>query len=272
MPSVITNGLRLHYEMRGDGPAILGIHGTPSSALLWEDAAEQLATLGRCITYDRRGFHRSERPEPFESVNLSDQVDDAVGLLAALTAAPAVIIGRSTGGLIALELARRAPATVTALVLLEPALFTVDPEADEWARRLRTRVLEAAAADPAAAAEAVIREALGDEVWDAIPPALAELFASTSPAVLAEIRGRGLDLSDDPLELGTTELGRIDQPTLLVSAVDSPRVLRRINERLAERLPHAQSALVEGGHVINPASPVVLEFVSRHLGEPRRPT
>jgi pimeloyl-ACP methyl ester carboxylesterase len=44
--------------------------------------------------------------------------------------------GRSTGGEIALELAHRFPDRVNALVLLEPAVFTVDPEAREWADRV----------------------------------------------------------------------------------------------------------------------------------------
>jgi len=50
---------------------------------------------------------RSGRPEPFETVDLSDHVDDAAALLVALSATPAVVIGRSTGGEMAL--APRAP-------------------------------------------------------------------------------------------------------------------------------------------------------------------
>jgi pimeloyl-ACP methyl ester carboxylesterase len=42
-------------------------------------------------------------------VDLSDHVEDAAGLLDALSAAPAVVVARSTGGEIALELARRFP-------------------------------------------------------------------------------------------------------------------------------------------------------------------
>lgn len=126
--------------MHGEGDAILGIHGTPSSALLSVDAARELADRGRCIIYDRRGFFRSERPEPFDTMDLGDHVDDASALLDALGATPAVVVGRSTGGEIALELAHRCPDRVKALVLLEPAVFAVDPAAIAWAGRLRLRV------------------------------------------------------------------------------------------------------------------------------------
>ena len=48
------NGIRLHYEESGAGAPILCIHGGGSSALVWSDASERLARLGRVIAYDRR--------------------------------------------------------------------------------------------------------------------------------------------------------------------------------------------------------------------------
>jgi pimeloyl-ACP methyl ester carboxylesterase len=263
MPTVSANGVELYYEVRGVGMPLLGIHGTPSSAVLWVDSAEELAKLGRCIIYDRRGFSRSGRPDPFDSVDLSDHVNDAVALLHALSATPAVVIGRSTGGEIALDLARRFPAAVKALILLEPAVFTVDPEAAAWAQRLRLKVLEAAAQDPTSAAQAVFRMALGDSSCESLPADLKELLAAESPAVLAELRGQGLDLSAHPLDLSTEEIAGIGQPTLILSSEDSPQVFRLLNDRLAERLPHAEKVLVRGGHLINPAHPAVVDFVRR---------
>lgn len=265
MPSVNANGLDLYYEVHGAGAPILGIHGTPSSALLWVDAARELASHGRCIIYDRRGFSRSERPDPFETADLKDEVDDAAALLDALSATPAVVIGRSTGGQIALEFAHRFPEKVKALVLLEPTVFTVDPEATVWADQLRRQVLQAATDHPSSASEAMIRDALGDQTWKSFPTELKEVLTEASPAVLAEIRGKGLDLSDEPLVLSDEELTGMDRPTLLVSAQDSPEPLRRVNDRLAEVLPHAEKVLVTGGHLISPAHPAVLDFVDRNL-------
>lgn len=263
MPRLSVNGIDLYYEEHGDGVPVLGIHGTPSSALLWEDAAAELAAICRCIIYDRRGFYRSGHPEPFDAVDLAHHVDDAAALLEILHAAPAVVIGRSTGGEIALYLAHRFPELVKALVLLEPAVFWIDPKALAWAMELRHSVLDAAARDPWQAAENVIRAALGDQAWEAMPGTLKDMFTATSPAVLAEIRGVGLDLSDKQPELDAEELAQLRQPTLLVSAEDSPEVLRLVNSRLAVALPHSESVLVTGGHLINPAHPAVLEFVRR---------
>lgn len=62
MPNVSVNGVDLYFEEHGKGLPIVGIHGTPSSAVLWAEAAPELAKYGRCILYDRRGFYRSAPP------------------------------------------------------------------------------------------------------------------------------------------------------------------------------------------------------------------
>jgi pimeloyl-ACP methyl ester carboxylesterase len=263
MSRLSVNGVDLYYEEHGGGIPLLGVHGTPSSAELWADAAKELGRHGRCIIYDRRGFHRSAPPVPFGTLDLIDHVDDAAGVLAALHAGPAVVIGRSTGGLIAIELARRFPDKVKALVLLEPALFTLDPDADAWARSLRLRVLERSAGQANRAAEAVIRDALGDAAWESFPEKNKQMLANTGPAVLAEIKGHGMDLSDNALELDEDELAGIRRPTLIVTAEDSIEPCRLVNARLSGALPYTQTVLVAGGHLINPAHPAVLDFVDR---------
>lgn len=263
MPRVSVNGVELYYEEHGEGVPILGLHGTPSSSLMWADAAVELAKHGRCITYDRRGFYRSAPAEPFGTLDLIEHVDDAAALLAALHAGPAVVIGRSTGGQIAVELARHFPDKVKALVLLEPALFPIDPAADAWARDLRRRILAKSAGHPSLAAETAVREALGDEVWESFPDELKDMFAGMGDAVLAEMRGHGLDLSEDALKLDEDDLAGIRRPALIVSAEDSPEACRLVNARLTGALPYTRTVLVPGGHLINPAHPSVLDFIDR---------
>jgi pimeloyl-ACP methyl ester carboxylesterase len=112
------NGVALYYEEHGGGEPIVCIHGTSSSAAVWADAVEVLATRGRTIVYDRRGCFRSERPEP-SVTNVHQQADDAAALIDALAAAPAIVIGRSYGADIAIDLALRYPDRVRALALLE---------------------------------------------------------------------------------------------------------------------------------------------------------
>lgn len=66
------------------------------------------------------------------------------------------------------------------------------------------------------------------------------------------MRGRELDLSQNPVVLSEEELAALRCPALIVSAKDSLKACQLVNARLAATLPHAELALVPGGHLINP--------------------
>jgi hypothetical protein len=60
-------------------------------------------------------------------------------------------------------------------------------------------------------------------------------------------------------------LATIDKPVLLVAASESPPPQRETTEAMAGALPDARTALVSGGHLIDPAAPQVLAFVEEVL-------
>src|SRR5687768_2690637 len=165
MSRITVNDASLYYEEHGTGEPILCIHGTGSSTALWRAPAGVLATRGRTIVYDRRGFGESERPEPFVS-SVQLHTDDAAALLDAVEAAPAIVIGRSQGGEIAVDLALRYPDRVRALALLEGGGMSLSPEFGRWLAGVHERLFAAAEADPGTVGEAFLREVLGDAAWD----------------------------------------------------------------------------------------------------------
>ena len=253
MPYASVNGVQLFYEERGRGTPILGIHGAGSSALVWEDAAEKLAELGRAVIYDRRGCTRSERPEPYDVTTVAEHADDALALLTVLDAGPAIVIGRSYGGTIALDLAIRHPEAVLGLALLEAGPIGLSPEYDGWFAELRRSVEETATERGAdAVGETLLRTVFG--AWEELPEAFREVFTANGQALLAEIRGgESTDLS---------RLAEIRAPTLLVTAEDSPAEFRLASEAVARAIPNARSVHVGGGHAIDPAGPDVFAFVA----------
>lgn len=189
MPRVHVNGVSLYYEERGAGDSILCIHGGGSSAALWGSALDELAARGRTIAYDRRGCARSERPEPYET-NVHEQAGDAAALLDTLGAAPAIVIGRSYGGAIAIDLALRHPGSVRALSLLEPVL-SLSEQARHWLQEVEQRVVLAAAeSDAGTVGEKFIRTVLGDAGWEGMPTPVKEIFRDNGPAIEAELPGR----------------------------------------------------------------------------------
>lgn len=248
MPQASVNGVDLYYEERGSGAPILGIHGAGSSAVFWEDPAERLSDLGRVITYDRRGSNRSDRPAAYETTSVREHADDALGLVRALDAEPAVLVGRSYGGTVALDLALREPASVLGIALLEAGPMGLVPDYDAWFGELLA-LAEDAPDD--GVGEAVMREVFG--AWEELPDAWRSLFTANGPALLAELRGG--ERTDNE------RFGELRVPVTVVTAEDSPEAIRRCSEALAAALPGARAAVVAGGHAIDPAGDVVREFV-----------
>jgi len=257
MPEIRVNGVSLYYEEHGSGEPILCIHGTGSSAAIWEDAVKTLATRGRTIAYDRRGFSRSERPEPFVT-DVHQHADDAAALIDALAAAPAIVIGRSQGGEIAVDLALRYADRVRALALLEGGALSLGDAAARWLADLDEQVFAAAEADMGTVGRTMLTSVLGDGVWEQLPEPVQELFTDNGPAIVAEHRGGLLDVSAE-------QLGTILHPTLLVAAKSSPPALSEVTDLMAAAMPSATVAWVDGGHLIDPAHPAVLGFVDEVL-------
>jgi esterase len=251
------NGVRLYYEERGSGTPMLGLHGAGSSALFWEDAADTLAELGRVIIFDRRGSRHSERPEPYDVTSVREHADDARELLRTLDAEPAVLIGRSYGGTVALDVALRYPESVLGIALLEAGPMGFSPEYDEWFESL-AETLERVVAERGtdAVGETVLREVFG--TWDKLPEVWRDVFTANGPALLAEVRG----------EERLTDSSRVDElrvPALVVTADGSPEPIRKGSEALERALLNAKRARVGGGHAIDPAGPDVLAFVAEVL-------
>lgn len=258
-PTLAINGVGLYVEERGSGAPVVCIHGAGGTTLAWTSAIDKLSRLGRVIAYDRRGCARSERPEHYERTSIAEHADDAAALIDALGAAPAVVIGRSQGGEIAVDLALRYPDRVRALALLEGGGLALGMAFREWLAAVDEEVFAAAEVDVSTVGEVLLRRILGDAAWEELPEEVQQVFAENGPAIVAEERGGLLDVSAE-------QLGAIVQPTLLVAGKDSPRAFAEVTEVTAAAIPSARIAWVEGGHLIDAAHPAVLGFVDEVLG------
>ena len=102
----------LWHAQQGSGPDLILLHGWGMHAGIWGDLPAQLAAHFRVTTLDLPGHGRSR--EAFTGSTLAAFTD----AVAQVCAAPAVWLGWSLGGLIALDAARRYPDKVTKLVLV----------------------------------------------------------------------------------------------------------------------------------------------------------
>jgi pimeloyl-ACP methyl ester carboxylesterase len=162
----------LHTETRGRGPAVLLVAGAGGDAEELAGVAAALADQFTVTTYDRRGNSRSPRPAGWAQTSLAEQADDAAALLAALGQTPAVVVGTSAGGSIALEAALRHPDAVRAAIVHEPPILagTANPQA--VTAGLGALIEQGmAAGGPPAAMERFLRWVAGDATFEAVDPA-----------------------------------------------------------------------------------------------------
>ncbi len=123
MPKARVNGVELYYEVRGQGPPVLFIHGgfggTASSLVPQPKAIFNVLPADRVqtIAYDRRGAGRSEYV--LTEYSLPDLAADARALLAHLGIERSIVIGDSMGGMVAQQYALAYPESVSALCLME---------------------------------------------------------------------------------------------------------------------------------------------------------
>ena len=234
----------------GAGAPLLLIHGTGFSADVWASLVQPLSLHRRVIAYDRRGFGRSTAKKPSLPMAFADHAKDAHELLAAVAPGePAVVIGWSSGGIVALHLAATYPESVRALVLIEPSL-RARQHRDARILLGMTRVfwnILLKRSRPAAVAffRTVTRYRDGSgSGFDALPRHQREALLDDSAAVLAEMRnGTGEELSNE-------QLNRVRCPVALLLGTRSAAMFAALGRDLARVIPQLHTIRIEqSGHI-----------------------
>jgi non-heme chloroperoxidase len=98
VPQIDSNGISLNYtDSGGDGRPVVLIHGWPLSGASWSEQVPALTAAGhRVVTYDRRGFGESEKPE--SGYDYDTFAADLAGLLDGLDLRDVSLVGFSMGG------------------------------------------------------------------------------------------------------------------------------------------------------------------------------
>jgi pimeloyl-ACP methyl ester carboxylesterase len=112
------DGIRLSYEIDGDGPPLVLHLGAGCDSELWRAAGylEPLAKKYRCILFDHRGHGRSDRPRGAQANHIDRYVADVVALLDHLGLDSAAFWGYSAGLSVGLKVAEEHPNRIRALV------------------------------------------------------------------------------------------------------------------------------------------------------------
>jgi acetyltransferase/esterase len=133
MKTLEVRGARLYYETYGSGPLMLMVPGANGDANIFKMLTEHLAAHYTVVTYDRRGFSRSQLDGPQDyDHRLETDADDVRRLIEYLSHEPATVFGSSSGGIVVLEVLTRYPSVVRRLIPYEPAAVRLLPDGKKW--------------------------------------------------------------------------------------------------------------------------------------------
>jgi len=167
-----------------DAPLVVFVHGSLDRAASFSKVVRRLRDL-HTVVYDRRGYAGSHDVGP--PFTVSSQVDD---LLFVMQERPAVVVGHSYGGNVALAAAQARPDLVRAVVVFEAPMPWADwwpPTSGGYAIVKQSRADD----DPADISERFMRRMIGDERWERLPAATRESRRAEGPALVGEITDLG---------------------------------------------------------------------------------
>jgi pimeloyl-ACP methyl ester carboxylesterase len=225
-------GAPLAYHERGDGRAVVLVHGMADDSERLSGLVGELAREARVLTYDRRGYGASGAPEVYERTSVQEQAEDAAALLRGAGASPAAAWGADFGALVVLDLLVRHPDLVEAAVLLDPPVFALVPEATEALSAERLMLEEALRdAGPEGAVESWLAARAPEASADRVTRA-----RRAHAAFFADLGG----LASWPA--GRRELRGIGRPVGIAVAARAPAHVQAAATALAALLPDAAPA------------------------------
>ncbi|WP_245607080.1 alpha/beta fold hydrolase [Pseudonocardia spinosispora] len=250
------DGLKVAYREAGTGPAVLLVHGWPTSSYLWRNVLPAIAEHNRVVAVDLPGFGESDKPLRRYDFAFFDRFLD--GFLAELGIGKVALGVHDIGGPIALHWALNRLDRLTGLALLNTLVYPeFSEEAIDFVRTLLSPDRRAQLTGPEGLAE-ILRAGVADGpmLSDEVIAAVRAPFVTEQAQRALAAAGSGLSVSgfEDIARL----LPEVAVPVRVVYGVRD-RLLPDIEDTVAKLrvdLPHAEiTSLPDNGHFIQEESP-----------------
>ena len=234
MPTVDRSGVKIHYEVHGDGPALILTHGYSSTSAMWQGQIAALSKHHKLVLWDMRGHGQSDYPEDPAAYSEALTVGDIAALLDAVGANTAIVGGLSLGGYMSLAFYRAHPERVSALLIIDTGPgFKKDDAREAWNRR---------ALDTA---ERLDREGLA--VLKSATPERAVANHRDATGLARAARGMLTQRDARVIEV----LPEIKIPSLVVVGADDTPFLAA-SDYMAAKIPGAKKVVIpSAGHAVN---------------------
>jgi pimeloyl-ACP methyl ester carboxylesterase len=257
LDTVEVEGLTIGYRELGEGPAVVLLHGWPTSSFLWRDVMPAIARNNRVIAPDLPGFGVSDKPTGvrYDFAFYERALD---GLLAALDVDSVGLAVHDLGGPIGVHWALENPERVTGLALLNTLVYPeFSPAVLEFVKALATPGLRDKLTSPEGLAE-VVKLGLVDEsmATDEVIGGVCGPFADEPSRRALADAGIGLEL--DVIADTAERLPTLRVPVRIVYG-EQDRILTDVAEtmaRVGRDLPQAVvTPLPDCGHFLQEEQP-----------------
>ena len=246
MDVTLPTGVRIAYEVAGQGDPLLLIHGTGCDRTFWRLQVPAYSEHWQVISVNMRGSGRSDVVSDISSYTSELMADDIAALLDHLSSGPAHVSGHSLGSCVAQQMALRHPSSVRSL-----QLHATWGRADTWLRRafIGTTQYPLGHGDLQATFKTVMMWMMSPDYLETWQPAtVAEMVRRCfidNPHLQAN-EGMLGHLHADAAHDCLATLPTIGVPTLVTAGEADVLIPRRYGEAVAGLIPGAQFQLFCG--------------------------
>jgi pimeloyl-ACP methyl ester carboxylesterase len=254
----LSDDYRLAYLEYGTGEPVVFIHGAVGDYRNWVHQVEGLRRDYRVIALSLRASSPnalSRSPASPATGNWSD-TDDVIELIEHLGAGPVHLIGHSSGGAVALDVAVRRPDLLRSLVLEEPAagLGELSPEMQSLLASVRDRI---GRGDARTAVRDFLSFASGDGFFDSQSAECQQIFVENAAT---------LSIGQPPPDTTCEAAGTIQAPVLYLQGEISPQRDSPFEMCLP---PHDTKTIRNASHGVHTDKPrqfnrALRDFIGRH--------
>lgn len=241
------NGVELHYIEKGQGEALILLHGNAGDYRSWNSQIEAFAPDYRVISYSRRYHYPNQNPLNDENHSALVEAKDLAAFLKKLKLKNVHLVGQSGGALTALIFAVKHPEMVRTLVLGEPPAHQLirnssDGEAiyQDFMTNTWKPAAEACRKGEDKQALDILALGIAGKGFNELPPTAQ---ASQLQNVLSM---KSLTLSSNPFPtVASDELKRLKMPVLILTGENTAKIYKLVNQELARLLPAAKVVTIQ---------------------------
>ena len=236
------NGTKMSYTDEGKGLPVLFIHGFPLSRGAWGKQIDALKSSYRVIAPDLRGLGENDAVKG--TVTMTQFADDIHALLQQLKTGPAVLVGHSMGGYVALAFAKKYPDVMRGLVLVATKAGADTADAAAGRRATADKVK---AGGSSVVVDAMTPKMLAASNQD--PKLLDQVRGFMAPSKPESVMAALLGMAERPDSTGM--LAEVSVPTLVITGADDIVIPPAESEKLAAAIRGAQlKKIPNAGHLV----------------------